>query len=185
MGAKHCCVGFLVLFALVGSGCVRPNAHFRDIASEIFDGSENFDTKIELKVGGVPSLLAKTVARFVDDPDVEEACEYVDFVRQVEVGVYQLNDQFERDLDDLERSVTIAMKKWSLGLCVKAREEGELVMVFLPQGSNQPIDEGFVVVVGESEIVLVKAKAEFQALVQAVIERHGLPLEDLGAGFRS
>ena len=58
-------------------------------------------------------------------------------------------------------------------------------MVFLPQGSNQPIDEGFVVVVGESEIVLVKAKAEFQALVQAVIERHGLPLEDLGAGFRS
>jgi hypothetical protein len=184
MGAKHCCVGLLVLFALVSSGCVRPNSHFRDVASEILSGNESIDTKIELKIGGVSILLAKTIAGFIDDPDLQEAREYVDFVRQVEVGVYRLESHLERDLIDLERSVIAAMEKWGFEICVKAREDRDLVMVFLQRGSSQSLEDGFVVVVGESEIVLVKAKAEFQNLAQAVMARHGLSVEDWGAEFR-
>lgn len=47
------------------------------------------------------------------------------------------------------------------------------------------MEEGFVVIVWEEEVILVKAKAEFQALARAVMECHGSPLESVGFGFRN
>jgi hypothetical protein len=101
------------------------------VASAILEGSENVDTKIELKIGEVPILIAKTIAGFVDDSEVKEARDYADFVRQVGLGVYRLGNRLERDLEALDRSVIAKIEKWGLGLIVKVRKERELVMVFL------------------------------------------------------
>lgn len=101
------------------------------MASAILECSENVDTKIKLKIGEVPILIAKTIAGFVDDSEVKEAREYADFVRQVGLGVYRLGNRLERDLEALDRSVIAKIEKWGLGLVVKVRKERELVMVFL------------------------------------------------------
>jgi|GEM_PF-6345984 len=176
----------LAVFALLGSGCIRPSSHFDEIAADVVSSNENYDTQIELRVGGFPIWIAETITGFVDSPEAREASEYLDGVREVEFGVYQTSERTNRDLDAMARSIETTMKKWDYERVVKARDKGTFVAVYMPSNADGQVKEGFVVVVDKQEIVLVKAEADFERIAQEAIARHGLPLnvrEELAANW--
>ena len=174
---KSISIGALIAFALLSSGCIRPGSHFQDIAAEVVPSDESFDTQIELRVGGFPIWLAGFVTGFIDEPEVREASVYLDSVYEVEVGVYKPSIRKDRDLKTMARSIHEKMEKRGFELIVRVREDEELVTVYLPKGGGEKVEEGFVVVVGPSEIVLVKAEADFEEIAEAAIERHGFPVD--------
>ncbi|OUW17511.1 MAG: hypothetical protein CBD18_04395 [Opitutales bacterium TMED158] len=166
----------LAMGVLLSVGCIRPSAHFEEIAADVVSSNESFDTQIELRIGGFPIWVAETIAGFVDSPEAQEASEYLDGVREVEFGVYQTSRGIRRDLDGMAESIESTMRKWGFERIVKVREDESLVTVYLPRNTQDGVKEGFVVVVDRNEIVLVKAEADFEWIAREAIARHGLPL---------
>ncbi len=173
-----CFAGALLVLALLTLASVRPNSHFQKIKSEIFSYNDDLDTTIELKLGGFSFFLVEKLARFIDKPEIEEARSYIDHLDRVELGVYKSNRPSNNDFSKLYQDLEATMNERGFQLAVKAREDNELVTLFVPQDLNGTINEAFVVVVNKKETVLVKVEADFQRIAKAVVTRHEL-LTDL------
>ena len=101
-------VGAVAALTFFLVGCGPRNAHFQDVRQALFDEDEKLNKTIELSLGFIPLRLAETVSGFIDEPEVQEARQYLDHIRRVEVGVYQLHDSQKSKLH------AASMRAWKL-----------------------------------------------------------------------
>ncbi len=78
-------VGAVVALTFFFVGCGPRNPHFQDVRQAVFDGHEKLNKNIEISLGFIPLRLAETVTGFIDEPEVQEARDYLDHIRRVDV----------------------------------------------------------------------------------------------------
>lgn len=120
----------------------------------------DWDTKVQVSVGRLTLGTVGTGLRFIDDvrrkPEVSLALKCV---RSASVGVYERRHRgspWVRDAAKLMNETDAAMtrKGWTrlVGVC----EKDDTVLVYVPQGADEP-DEICVAVVNSREMVVVSA----------------------------
>jgi hypothetical protein len=177
-------VGAVVPFVFLLVGCGPSGTHFREVKSAVFNGTEKLNKNIELSLGVVPIWLLGTVAGFVDQPEVREACDYIDHISRLDVGVYEIQDSFKNRFSEISRRVNVSMLKHGFQPLVQVREVNQCVGVYLPTVGDKFPREVFVVVMEHKQIVLVRMRGDFEKLAFAALKNHPLDLQGLDKAFK-
>ena len=165
-------------------GCGPRNAHFQDVRQAVFDGQEKLNKNIEVSLGFIPLRLAETVAVFIDEPEVQEARQYLDHVSRVDVGVYEVHESLKTKRSAAAQRVKATMQEHGFEPVVMVREERETVGVYVPTEEGEFPKEFFVVVMSEHEVVLVRMRGELEDIILAAVKDHAHELPNLDKVFK-
>lgn len=184
MNHKILSAGAVVALAIFLVGCGPKNAHFTDVRDAVFDGSESLNTNVELSLGILPLWMAETVTGFIDEPEVQEASTYLDHVKRVEIGVYEVHDSFKKQHREAAQRVKAKMKAHGFEPMVLVRENKETVGVYVSTKEDEFPEELFVVVMADHEVVLVKVKGKLDKIIQEAAKNHAHELPNFDKVFK-
>ena len=177
-------VGALVALTFLFVGCGPRNAHFEDVREAVFDGSETLNTKIQISLGIVPLWMAEKVAVFIDEPEVQEARQYLDDINHVDVGVYEVHHSFKEKQKAAARRVKASMKAHGFEPIVLVREKKETVGVYVPTMEKKFPEELFVVVMADHEVVLVRVSGKLERIIRTAVKNHAHELPHFDKVFK-
>lgn len=133
----------------------------------------DWDTKIQISIGGATIGAVRTGLWFVDHPEIADARLALGAVKHASVGVYELTSrQLKISREELFDETDRAMKKRGWSRLVGVAQEKESVLVYVSDDLEEgdPI-EVCVAVVNGRDLVVVSASVEADALNE-LIERH-------------
>jgi hypothetical protein len=158
--------------ALVGVGVASLFGLNRDAAllkREVMAASDcDWNTTVQVNVGWCTLAAARTVLRFVDAPDVDDARLALSAVRRASVGVYQRIGRardWSRDQLISRTDERMTGRGWSRLVGVLGDDETVLVYASDELDSGGKIDLCLAVIDGE-EMVIVSTKIDADALVE-------------------
>jgi hypothetical protein len=166
-------IAIVVLIAMFGgaSGCLwAPDLAMvrKDIERQL--PGVSFDKEIELSLGPVSLAFARLVTRM--SPEAEDASSYLRDVSRIELAVYNTEDMPPAN----QVTMPERLKKMTEGegweVAVKVRNDDELAWV-LYRVEDESIEELYVVVVTEDELVMVKAEGKLERLVARALTESG------------
>ncbi|MCB1122375.1 MAG: DUF4252 domain-containing protein [Verrucomicrobiae bacterium] len=177
-------VGALIALTFLLTGCGPSDSQFRDVKSVVFSGNERLNKNIELSVGTVTLWLGNTVLKFIDDPQAQEARDYVRYLSKVSVGVYELQDSLTPQISTVFNQMRTCMGKYDFEPLVLVRDKGENVGIYLKNDSGKVGRELFVVVVESRQVVIVRVKGNLEKIVRAAAKNHAHEIPNLNKIFR-
>lgn len=163
-------LAIIALAILTANGCFW--APGLDAVREDFQGQmpgAKFEREFAITLGPISLALAKLATRFI--PDAREAHPYVRELSRIQVAVYEVTDGRSRGgvttpatLDGLTNA------GWKLA--VRVREDHESVWI-LYRGKREAVREFYAVVMGDDELVVIRARGRFERIVERAIESRG------------
>jgi hypothetical protein len=164
------------LFAVVGlsSGCFwAPNlAGVRKDIERQLPGA-TFDKEIELSLGPVSLAFARLITGLI--PDAREARPYLNNVSRIEVAVYTVDGMpsAEQVTTPAELRKLQESGEWEMAVKVHDGDDRVWVMYRIAKDS---IEDIYVVVLSDDELVLVKAHGNLERVAAyAISESGGFP----------
>lgn len=167
---KAMVIVLLLVIAGTTTGCLwAPNlAMVREDIEQQLPGV-HFDKQIELTLGRASLQFARLITAFV--PDARKARHYLRDVNRVELAVYNVDRMSEGNVLMPGRLKTMQEQEgWELA--VKVHEDNNLVWV-LYRIDGEKIKEIFVVVLGDGDLVMVKAQGRLERLVAYALTESG------------
>lgn len=161
----------LLALAGVSSGCLwAPDLAVvrKDIERQL--PGVNFDKEIELTLGPISLLFARLVTRMV--PDAREASGYLRDVSRIELAVYNADHMPPSHTVTMPEKLKKMRESEGWELAVRVRDDNDLVWV-LYRLDDEVIKELYVVVLGDDELVLVKAEGKLERLVARALSESG------------
>ncbi len=143
-----------------------------------------FKKQIELSLGPVSMTFARLVTRFV--PEANEYSGYLKDVKRVEVAVYEADHVPDMEEIKLPHRIQKMMDSEGWETMVRVREDSELVWVAY-RSKRDRIRQIYVMVLSDSELVLVRAEGNLDRLAQKAMEDHNFMDEfrdEIGIGDR-
>lgn len=162
----------LLLLIVIGTttGCLwAPNlsAVREDIERQM--PGVHFDKQIELTLGRVSLLFARLITAFV--PDARDASRYLRDVNRIELAVYDTDGTSTKQVSMPDRLSTM-QKQEGWELAIKVHENDDHVWV-LYRADGEKIKEVFVVVMGDGDLVMVKAQGRLERLIAYALTESG------------
>lgn len=162
----------VLLLVVIGTttGCLwAPNlAQVRKDIEQQLPGV-HFDKQIELTLGRLSLMFARLVTAFV--PDARDAHRYLRDVNRVELAVYNA-DRVSAGKVSMPDRLRSMQEREGWELAVKIQEDDDLVWV-LYRIDDEKIKEVFVVVLGDGDLVMVKAQGRLERLVAYALAESG------------
>ena len=161
----------LPLVVLSTSGCL----YSREIAQTRRDFERQYpdlDLKREIVISVGPGTMGFTrwVAGFFDDDeDMRLAARVLEDVRRVKVGVYRVEHN-PRDLDAYDLPTLRRLRGWETA--ARIREENEVVWVLYREHRGR-IEQMFVAVLDDENLVLTRLDGDLQGVLEVVMEEKG------------
>ena len=176
-------VGAMAALTFFFTGCIQEESQFREVKSAVLAGNVKLNTNIEWGFGPVSIWVAGTVLKFVDEPEPQEARDYIKHVSKVNIGVYEVHGSWKSKVEEISQGLDASMKKIGYEPLVRVKERKEFVGVFVPEVSEEFPRQVFVVVMDRNDLVLVQARGNFEKLAKAVLRNHPLDLADFNKVF--
>ena len=184
MKLKILSAGAVIALAVFLVGCGPKNTHFTDVRDAVFSEDEMLNTNVELSLGVVPLWMAETVTSFIDEPEVQEASTYLDHVKRVDIGVYQVHDSFKKQHQVAAQRVKTEMQAHGFEPMVLVREKKETVGVYVPIEEDKFPEELFVVVMADHEVVLVRMRGKLEKILRMAVKNHAHELPNFSKIFK-
>lgn len=173
MSLTHSRLLLLVLLPFVvvsTSGCL----YSREIAQTRRDFERQYPDlalKREVVLSLGPGTLGFTrwIAGFMDDEDVRLAVRVLGDVRRVKVGVYRV-ESGDLDLDAYDMPTLRRLRDWETA--ARIREEDEVVWVLYREHRGR-VEQMFVAVLDDENLVLTRLDGDLQGVLEAVLEEKG------------
>lgn len=169
--------------ALLGVGVAslfRLNPEAALIKREVMAASQcDWNTTVQFSAGWCTLTAARTVLRFVSEPQADDARQALAAIRRASVGVYQrvgAAGDWSREQLVTRTDAKMARRGWSRLAGVFERDEAALVYVSDEAGASGPIDLCLAVIDGE-EMIVVSTRVDAATL--ADFARRHLPADGL------
>lgn len=168
MHVHRLCSLFLVgLMAVSLSGCIYSHeiAQTRKAIEREYRDAD-FDYLFMFTMGPGSMRTMKWLAKYVDDDDVQIARSYLDDVKRIQVGVFDVDD-----LPDLEDMDVPALKRFQRGgweTAVKARDRDEMVWVMYRE-RHDAVRDLYVIVLDYDTMVLARVQGNLNRLLERAV----------------
>jgi hypothetical protein len=153
-------------------GCILVNSDFLQIKNLILDeiGQVDVKTEFQLQVGSGLISLGGIAVSFTDAKD--EVCQYLRDIKNVQVGVYRLEDMSRRRPIVIPDKIgnKLARKGYEPMVRVKERDSAVWVMTKM---RGKRIESLYVIALDRSELVLVEVQGRLERLIEKAIREHG------------
>lgn len=159
----------VVACALLCSGCLysREIVYMRrEIQREVPDA--HFEREVLLSLGPGSIRVLSWLTGFFGDEDVQMAHDYLRDIRRVKVGVYDVENLVNEDVD-LSRLERFVEENWEVA--VKAREEQGVIWVLYNE-RHGVVRDLYVMVLDDQDLVMARIQGNLSRLLQRVIEDH-------------
>ncbi|MDH3215637.1 MAG: DUF4252 domain-containing protein [Candidatus Krumholzibacteria bacterium] len=139
-----------------------------------------FERQFAISLGPVSLRMARALVRFV--PEAEEARGYLCEVRDVKVAVYEARNVPDKTNIKMPEQLLLLVEKhhWEIG--AKVRHSGENVWL-LYRSDGDSIKDLYAVVLGDDELVLVRARGNIDRLLAKAVRDHLGSVGDLGLSY--
>jgi hypothetical protein len=161
----------LLAVSTASSGCLwapELSSVCRDIAGQV--PGTHFDKQFAISLGPLSIGFARFVTAFI--PDARDARDYLHDVSRIQVAVYETGrPAAAEEVRMPEQLQKLQQEGWETA--VKVREEDSVVWVMYHIDEDS-IDQMYVVVLDDEELVLVKARGHLERLAaRALCEARG------------
>jgi hypothetical protein len=128
-------------------------------------------TKFKFRFGPMMILAAKLIVnKTVDTPEVSE---YLEGIRNVQVGVYDIEDRktsiTRSSLSSAERA--LLEERWEPFVRVRDREQQ---ISLLYKYDNEGIRGVYVMVLNREQLILIEAQGHFEKIIETAIQQRSL-----------
>ena len=158
-------------------GCLFVSQNFKNTRNLILDelGPVSVDTEVQIRVGPGMLSFGGFVASFTDAD--QNALSYLRDIRNVEVGVYNLQRKTEGNAFSMPKKVRKSLAKNGYEPMVRTRDRGEETWVMTKMRKNR-LEAIYVIVIEQEELVLVEVRGRLERVVEKAIEEHGFRKKD-------
>jgi hypothetical protein len=164
----------LCLGIAAGVSCLTSH-EFTDVATvvrtHIYPAQLN--TKFTFRFGPMMILAAKMVLKQAAEEE-EPITEYLQAVRKVQVGVYDVQQSHETSHLTIPPEAEKHLTDLGWEPFVRVRQEEESVSLFYKQ-INEEIVSIYAIVFKKDELFIVEVQGQLDNIINKVIQEHGLP----------
>jgi hypothetical protein len=168
---KYVVIAALLAVVGISSGCLwAPNLAVvrKDIERQL--PGARFDKEIELSLGPLSLTFARLVTRMV--PEANDAHRYLSNVSRIELAVYNVDELPSTSAMVTPARLSRLQEDEGWEMAVKVCDNNERVWV-LYRIDDDSIKELYVVVLGDEELVMVKAKGRLERLAAHALSESG------------
>lgn len=161
----------LPLVLLTSSGCI----YSREIAQTRRDFERQYpdlELKREVVLSFGPGTMgfARWVTGLVRDADAQFASRILEDVRRVKVGVYRVQGDRERNLDEYDLPALRRLRGWETA--ARIREPDEVVWILYREHRGR-VEQMFVAVLDEENLVLTRLDGDLQGILEIALAEKG------------
>jgi hypothetical protein len=170
-------VGIALMLTLF-SGCLwapELDRVRREIQQQLPGSS--FKKEFAISLGPLSLALVRTIVRFV--PEAEEARSYLSDIRSVEVAIYEADNLPADPAIDMPEHLETLLEKHDWEIAAKVRETSENVWL-LYRAQEEVLEDLYVVVLSDDELVLVRARGNLDRLIAKAMREHVRPASNAG-----
>ena len=152
-------------------GCILVNSDFLCTKKLILDeiGQVDVKTEFQLQIGSGLISLGEFAVSFSDE---QEVCKYLRDIKNVQVGIYSLDDISRNRPIVIPDKIgkKLARKGYEPMVRVKERDSAVWVMTKM---RGKRIESLYVIALDRSELVLVEVQGRLERLIEKAIREHG------------
>ena len=166
----------IILISLLGAcflpGCVFISSDFRHTKNLILDeiGPVDVDTEVQIQIGPGIISMGSFIVSFTDARD--EALKYLRDIRNVQVGVYHLQDVDRSRPIKIPDKIADKLARKGYEPMVKVKERGSAVWVMTKMRRDR-LQSLYVISLERGELVLVEVEGRLDRLIEKAIREHG------------
>lgn len=152
-------------------GCILVNSDFLHTKKLILDeiGPADVKTEFQLQIGSGLISLGGLAVSFTDE---NEVCQYLRDIKNVQVGVYRLDDISQKRPVAIPDKIGNKLTRKGYEPMVRVKERDSAVWVMTKMRGKR-LESLYVIALDRSELVLVEVQGRLERLIEKAIKEHG------------